>query len=224
MRYFAGVKMKDYGGMGGMKTVDVRHMGTHQVGVFYNGIQLGNAQNGVVDLGKFSLDDVEAIQLYNGQRSAPLQAAKEYASASAIYIQTKRPIFKAQEKIHTQLQYKLGSIQWTNPSARVAMKVSDHVSTSISAAYLYSNGNYKFRQKRFNLDGTIAYDTTAVRKNSSIESFRLENNWFGQDEVNTWQVNLYYYQSHRGLPEAIIKKVILPLQRSKTTKDKTTKM
>lgn len=206
LRYFAGVKMKDYGGMGGMKTVDVRHMGTHQVGVFYNGIQLGNAQNGVVDLGKFSLDDIEAIQLYNGQRSAPLQAAKEYATASAIYIQTKPPTFTAQEKIHTQFQYKLGSIQWTNPSARVAIKVSDHVSTSISAAYLYSNGNYKFRQKRFNLDGTVAYDTTAYRKNSSIESFRLENNWFGQDEVNTWQVNLYYYQSHRGLPEAIIKK------------------
>ncbi|WP_158961696.1 TonB-dependent receptor [Myroides fluvii] len=206
LRYFAGVKIKDYGGMGGLKTVDVRNMGTHQVGVFYNGVQLGNAQNGVVDLGKFSLDDVEAIQLYNGQRSAPIQAAKEYAAASAIYIQSKRPTFTAQEKIKAQFHYKLGSIQWTNPSARVAIKVNDHVSTSISTAYLYANGKYKFRQKRFNLDGTVAYDTTAYRKNSGIESFRIENNWFGQDEGNTWQVNLYYYQSHRGLPEAIIKK------------------
>jgi len=206
LRYFAGVKIKDYGGMGGMKTVDVRHMGTHQVGVFYNGIQLGNAQNGVVDLGKFALDDLESIQLYNGQRSAPLQAAKEYATASAVYLQTKRPRFEKNERIQAYIQYKLGSIQWTNPTARLAIKINENVSTSISTAYLYSNGNYKFKQKRFNLDGTVAYDTLGYRKNSSIESFRITNSWFGQDQKNTWQANVYYYRSHRGLPEAIIKK------------------
>ncbi|MGS4346320.1 TonB-dependent receptor [Myroides odoratus] len=206
LRYFAGVKIKDYGGMGGLKTVDVRHMGTHQVGVFYNGIQLGNAQNGVVDLGKFALDDIESIQLYHGQRSAPLQTAKEYASASALYLQTKRPVFEKKERIQAHIQDKLGSIQWSNPSARIAIKISENVTTSLSAAYLYSNGNYKFRQKRFNLDGTVAYDTLGYRKNSGIESFRLINNWFGQDSKNTWQANLYYYRAHRGLPEAIIKK------------------
>lgn len=206
LRYFAGVKIKDYGGMGGIKTIDVRNMGTHQVGIFYNGIQLGNAQNGLVDLGKFSLDNIEAIQLYNGQRSAPLQAAKEYAAASAVYMQTKRPVFTKDQPIQANFQYKTGDIQWTNPSARVALKVNDYVSTTISTSYLYSNGNYKFRQKRFNLDGSVAYDTLGHRKNSGIESFRLENSWFGQDQVNTWQLHLYLYQSHRGLPEAIIKK------------------
>lgn len=206
LRYFAGVKIKDYGGMGGIKTVDVRNMGTQQVGVFYNGIQLGNAQNGIVDLGKYSLDNIDAIQLYNGQRSAPLQAAKEYAAASTVYMQTKRPNFTKDQRIQANFQYKMGDIQWTNPAARVALKVNDHISTTISTSYLYSNGHYKFRQKRFNLDGTVAYDTLGYRKNSGIESFRLENSWFGQDQVNSWQVHLYFYQSHRGLPEAIIKK------------------
>jgi len=69
IRYFAGVQIKDYGGVGGLKTVDVRSMGTNHMGVFYDGIQLGNAQNGQVDLGKFSLDNVESISLYNGQKS-----------------------------------------------------------------------------------------------------------------------------------------------------------
>ena len=69
LRYFSGVQIKDYGGMGGLKTVDVRNMGSHHVGVFYDGIQIGNAQNGVVDLGRFSLDDLEELSLYNGQKS-----------------------------------------------------------------------------------------------------------------------------------------------------------
>jgi len=84
LRYLAGVKIKDYGGLGGLKTVDVRNMGTQHVGVFYNGIQVGNAQNGIVDLGRFSLDNVETIQLYKGQRSRLLQAAKEQASKSTV--------------------------------------------------------------------------------------------------------------------------------------------
>ena len=53
VRYFAGVQLKDYGGVGGLKTVDIRSMGTNHMGVFYDGIQIVNAQNGQVDLGKF---------------------------------------------------------------------------------------------------------------------------------------------------------------------------
>ena len=55
LRYFAGVQIKDYGGIGGIKTVNIRSMGTNHVGVFLDGIQLANVQNGQVDLGQFSL-------------------------------------------------------------------------------------------------------------------------------------------------------------------------
>ena len=51
LRYFSGIQIKDYGGVGGLKTVNIRSMGTNHVGVFYDGIELGNAQNGTVDLG-----------------------------------------------------------------------------------------------------------------------------------------------------------------------------
>ena len=45
LRYFSGIQIKDYGGVGGLKTVNIRSMGTNHVGVFYDGIELGNAQN-----------------------------------------------------------------------------------------------------------------------------------------------------------------------------------
>ena len=77
LRYFSGVQLKDYGGVGGIKTVNIRGMGSEQMGVYYNGIQLGNAQNGQVDLGKFSLENIEEISLYNGQRSDVFQTARE---------------------------------------------------------------------------------------------------------------------------------------------------
>lgn len=76
VRYFSGIQIKDYGGVGGIKTVDIRSMGTNHMGVFYDGIQLGNAQNGQIGLGKFSLDNIEEISLYNGQKSDIFQPAK----------------------------------------------------------------------------------------------------------------------------------------------------
>ena len=69
VRYFAGVQLKDYGGVGGLKTIDVRGMGTQQVGVFYDGIQLGNAQNGIVDLGKFSFWALHIVEMSSNAMS-----------------------------------------------------------------------------------------------------------------------------------------------------------
>ncbi|MDR1526123.1 MAG: TonB-dependent receptor plug domain-containing protein, partial [Dysgonamonadaceae bacterium] len=91
IRYFSGVQIKDYGGIGGLKTVDIRSMGTNHSGVFYDGIQLGNAQNGQIDLGKFSLDNIEEISMYNGQKSEIFQAAKDFGSAGTVYLRTRRP-------------------------------------------------------------------------------------------------------------------------------------
>ena len=46
LRYFSGIQLKDYGGVGGIKTVNIRSMGTHHLGISYDGVALGNAQNG----------------------------------------------------------------------------------------------------------------------------------------------------------------------------------
>ena len=94
LRYFSGVQVKDYGGVGGLKTINIRSMGSQHVGVFYDGMQIGNAQNGTVDLGKFSMDNMEVLSVYNGQKSTTFQTAKDFASASALYMVSRRPVFE----------------------------------------------------------------------------------------------------------------------------------
>ena len=111
LRYFSGIQLKDYGGVGGIKTVNIRSMGTHHLGISYDGVQLGNAQNGQIDLGQFSLDNVEDITLYNGQKSAIFQPASDFGNAGAIYIRTKAPVFARKEesgkwKENTHLRFK----------------------------------------------------------------------------------------------------------------------
>lgn len=207
LRYFSGVQIKDYGGMGGLKTVDVRNMGSHHVGVFYDGIQIGNAQNGVVDLGRFSLDDLEELSLYNGQKSEIFQSAKDFASASAVYLKTKKPKFEKGKKTNLLVRYKAGSIQLINPSIRLEQKLNDRLSLSLSGEYMKSDGQYKFRYRRLNQAGEVAYDTTATRWNSDIEAYRIEAGVYGVVHNGYWQAKLYYYDSERGLPGAIVKSI-----------------
>lgn len=207
LRYFSGVQIKDFGGIGGIKTVNIRSMGSHHIGVFYDGIQLGNAQNGQIDLGRYSLDNIEEIQLYNGQKSNIFQGAKDFGSSGTIYIRTKRPRWTAEEKSHVIAQFKTGSFGLVNPEIVWEQKLNDRVSLSTSAEYTKSTGKYKFRYRRLNLDNSVAYDTIATRQNGDIESMRAEASLFGFTDSGRWSGKAYFYNSERGIPGAIVNNV-----------------
>jgi hypothetical protein len=53
VKFFSGVNVKDYGGIGGLKTVSVRSLGAAHTSVSYNGIPLSDAQTGQIDIGNF---------------------------------------------------------------------------------------------------------------------------------------------------------------------------
>jgi vitamin B12 transporter len=91
IRYFSGVQLKDYGGIGGLKTINVRSLGSAHTAVFYDGMSISNAQNGQVDLGKYSLDNIEAIELYNGQKSTIFQPALVFFASNTLYLRSKTP-------------------------------------------------------------------------------------------------------------------------------------
>lgn len=213
VRYFSGVQLKDYGGVGGIKTLDIRSMGTNHMGVFYDGIQLNNAQNGQIDLGRFSLENMESVDLYNGQRGEPLQSAKDYGSAGTVYLRSKVPQFAKDETYHISAGIKGGSFGLINPSFYWQQKLSDSVSMSAGAEYTYATGRYKFRYTSYNPDGSLAYDTTAVRENADINAVRAEAGFFGKVKNGEWKAQVYNYYSERGLPGYIARNVFTHGQR-----------
>ena len=215
LRYFSGIQLKDYGGVGGIKTVNIRSMGTHHLGISYDGVALGNAQNGQIDLGQFSLDNVEEITLYNGQKSAIFQPASDFGNAGSIYIRTKEPEFRRYggtgvrryENIHLRFKAQYGSSDMLRLSALWEQKLSETVSSSVSAGFLTASGKYKFRYERRYPDGTTAWDTTAVRQNGDIHAERIEANLYGRLWQGSWQLKGYLYNSARGIPGAIVNNV-----------------
>lgn len=202
IRYFSGVQIKDYGGVGGLKTLNVRSMGSQHVGIFYDGVQLGNAQNGQVDLSRYSLENLESVTLYNGQKGTAVQSAKDYASASAVYLRARTPQFADGGRTNLRLRLAGGSFGTVNPSLHWERKLSDNVSNSFNAACLHTTGRYKFTFRK--LDGT---DTTAVRENGDVNAIRIEEGVFGRIDSGEWRVRCYFYDSQRGYPGALVREV-----------------
>ena len=208
LRWMSGVQLKDYGGMGGLKTVNLRSMGSQHVGIYYDGIELGNAQNGVIDLGQFSLDNVEEISVYQGNRSAILQTASDFANAGSIYIRTSQPQNLTTSKPHDlRLKLQTGSFGLLRLSGLYERRLSERVTLSANAEGLTSSGKYRFTYRRRNLDGSLAYDTTATRQNGDVQSVRAEVNLMGRFSEGLWNVKAYTFHSARGIPGAIVNNV-----------------
>ncbi|MBR1809703.1 MAG: TonB-dependent receptor plug domain-containing protein [Paludibacteraceae bacterium] len=213
VRYFSGVQLKDYGGVGGLKTVDLRSMGTHHLGVFYDGIEIGNAQNGVVDLCKFSMDNIERVSLYNGQKAEIFQSAKDFGSAGTLYLRTRRPRFEPGKNFNLMLTMKAGTFGLANPSVLYEQRITDNIHFSANAEYQYAHGRYHFRYRRVMPDRTVAWDTTAVRQNGDVNAWRAEAGFFGYMPQGKWHVKGYFYQSEKGIPGAIVNNVWTNAQR-----------
>lgn len=200
LRYFSGLQVKDYGGVGGLKTVNVRSLGSQHLGVFYDGVQLGNAQNGVVDLGRFSLDNMEFVRLYQGHKTSFLQSAKDFASAHAIYMQTRRPHLELGQKGRLSIGLEGGSFSTIRPKGLWEQLLSRSVRLSLSAEGLYSSGHYPFTYHKAG-----GYRQRSVRENGDIRAARAELALWAGDSPQERYLKLYLYSSERGYPGASLR-------------------
>ncbi|MDE6321645.1 MAG: TonB-dependent receptor [Muribaculaceae bacterium] len=207
VRHLGGVQIKDYGGVGGIKCVNIRGMGSQHVGVVYDGLTIDNAQNGQVDLGRLSLDNVDRIELYNGNRSSIFQTARDFSSGGTIYITTRRPKFSPDKDYNLRLRLRGGSFGLVSPDIVADYRLSTRLTLSASAGYTYANGKYKFRISRHAPDGSLLYDTTATRTGGHVSAVRADINLYGSTDRGTYSAKLYYYDSSRGIPGAIVNNV-----------------
>lgn len=188
LKYFSGVQIKDYGGLGGLKTVNVRSLGSQHVGVYLDGIRITNAQNGQIDLGRYSLSNMESVALYNANRNERLQSASEYASAATVYLQTRRP-----DSTAFNVEYGAGSFGLQKLKAYFSFKKF----LFVDAEYQRTDGGYPFRFQ------SASEDTVGKRRNSDISFYRLEAAGF----YKGFTAHAYFYSSERGLPGPVVRRL-----------------
>ena len=199
IRGFAGVNIKDYGGIGGLKTVSVRGLGTDHVAVLYDGVAINDAENGQVDLGKFNLNGIQEITLYNAQPESILSPARSFASASVLAITTIQPHLTANKPYQIVFGVNGGSFGLINPYLQWQQRISERWSFVLNSYVENANGRYKFKNPE---DGS---DTSQTRTNADISDQRIDGSlYWVKNDSNKFSLHINYYNSDRGLPPAVI--------------------
>jgi vitamin B12 transporter len=199
LKFFSGVTVKDYGGIGGLKSVSVRGLGAHHTSLSYDGVRVNDAQSGQVDFGKYTLENVERVALVMGSPTDLRSTASDFSSGSMIKLNTIKPTFKGDSSWSVQAQFKGGSFQYWSPSVLFQQKLTKRVVHSSSVDFQKSKGDYPYVLKNGNIQEEVR------RLNSSIQSFRAEENVFlSLSDKHNLSTKLYYYQSDRALPGPVI--------------------
>ena len=199
VKRFAGVTVRDYGGVGGLKTVSVRSLGAAHTAVSYDGVTVSNTQAGQIDIARFSLDNVEELSLAVGQGNDLLQSARSYASAGILSIRTLQPAFPEGRKDFWHARLSGGAFGYMAPSLRYARKFSSRTSVMLEGDYMRADGIYPFTLKNGRTE------TSERRRNSDVESWHVEGNLYHsfRDESRLSGKG-YFYKSERGLPGGVI--------------------
>ena len=198
VKRFAGTNVRDYGGIGGLKTISVRNLGAAHTAVSYDGVVISNTQAGQIDIGRFSLDNVSSLSLAIGHDENMLQSARLYASAGVLNIETEKPHFEDERYTLTQVQMQVGSFGYLTPTLRHWLKLGGRTRLSVDANYLIADGDYPFTLQNGNTN------TKEKRINSDVKSGQGEMNLFHTFcDDSELSAKVYYYNSERGLPGAV---------------------
>ena len=200
VKHLAGVIVKDYGGIGGLKTISLRSLGAEHTVVSYDGVAISDCQTGQIDIGRFSLDNIDRLTVSNGQTDNIFQPARLFASAGQLNIQTLTPSFKKDKSTNAYVSLKSGSWGLINPSLRIEHKSSEKWLYSFNSEWMSADGKYPYTMHYGNNNDSISQEK---RKNTKVENLRIESELFGNlSDKEQLRLKAYYFQSSRDLPGA----------------------
>lgn len=165
LQKIAGVHVKSYGGLGGLKSISIRGLGGQHTNFVIDGFSVFPDQTGQVNFGTIQVDNIERITVLSGQKSATTAAAM--SAGNSIIIRTFENAFST--KAHEiRFNQKLGSFGQTD--SYFAYKKGDSLNRyfiSTSAKYRFSRGNYPYKFE----NGNEVIEST--RTNNQYEDLNL---------------------------------------------------
>ena len=184
-----GLYIKDYGGMGGIKTISMRGSNAEQVLVLLDGQRLNNAQSGYVDFSTIPIAGIEKIEIVHGGNSALYGAD---AVGGVINLITRKENEKA--GLSGSLNSFFGSFD-SKSWEGIFNYQQQFFSAALSYHNLHSAGNYTYADAQGRKQQRINNDL------SSQDMFSSFNLHFG-DPLYQQKLNFSYkyYYAERGSP------------------------
>ncbi len=171
-KHLAGVSVKDYGGIGGVKTVSVRGLGASHTGICYDGFMINDIQTGQIDIGKFLIENISDISLSNGQPNDFFQPARAFAASSLLSFNSLSFKNDSTNPFSGKASLKIGSFRYVNPSSILNKGFARKWSATFTLDGITANGEYKYDED-INSNGD-AVTNEKTRVNGEVHSIKTE--------------------------------------------------
>jgi len=184
-----GLFVKNYGGLGGLKTVSIRGTNAQHTLIQLDGITLNSSQNSTFDLSLLPMKIVENISISKGGLSAIYGTG---AIGGVIEINTKHS-----NKLSYKIESKYGSFNDLSTAASVSVPIKN-VNISSLLEYQSSKGNYPINVVHFGEQKEVK------RENADFENISgclNANATFDNSELNGF---ILIRSSERGSPGAVV--------------------
>ena len=168
----SGLVLADYGGFVGLKSVNLRGLGSPHTTIRIDGIKVAGVQSGQADLGMLGIENFGATIV-------------DYAQNSVNFV-TRRPSFGSR-RTSGKVAMSGGSFGTLLPYGRIDFNLSDRVTLSANVAGAISKGDF-------------GYGNGLRRENNDIAQLRTGLDAFGKMNGGEWTAKLYYNGSDRGTP------------------------
>ena len=184
-----GLFIKDYGGMGGLKTISIRGTNSQQTLVMIEGMKLSSAQNNIFDLSILPASVVENIDIVRGGASG-IFGANSIGGAVNLNIDC-----DPHQTLKARVSY--GSF------GEFGLNISEAVhftNTALVVDYdhLYSKGDYSFTSNQYGEDKLFN------RTNGDIRTDNVILRYFNESGDWNFKAISMYGETERGLPGAVI--------------------
>ncbi|MFT7344686.1 MAG: vitamin B12 transporter [Lentimonas sp.] len=164
MQKFAGVSMKNYGGLGGLKTFSFRSIGSQHTAILQDGFPTINNQVGQINLGQIQMQTTFKV-LFSSQDEGLNSPISSLVMANTLNVVSQLNTFEP-DTTHLTISSKYGSFSQCDNFLSF-QKSNSRIQTSFFVKNRQSEGNYPFTVKEGN------FEYSSIRTNNQLEE------WYG---------------------------------------------
>ncbi len=188
--YVPGVFIRDYGGLGGLKTVSLRGSSASQTAVFIDGVKINSVQNGLTDMSVFPTSMVESVEVVRGGESALFGAS---AVGGAVNIRSLSPGGKRLLRVTSSA----GSFGEIGLGGVLRLPV-DSTMLLAGGEYRTSQGDYPFDFTEFGATRTVRRENGDFTNASGVLA------WSAAPSGWNIRTHLLGRTTRRGVPGAVV--------------------
>ena len=196
MKFVPGVELKDYGGIGGIKTVSFRSLGASHTSVTVDGNRIPNVQSGAINLSSFEVFGVKSISFSSGQINDYLAPASSYLQANSLSIRSILSTFP--RKFTLKLYSNTTSINSYEEGVLVQFPIKSRAFFGIQAMTKFGKGDYQFV---YPLGGV---DVEQRRQNSKLNNYKFTAAGGITFKTSVVRFAFNYLSNEQELPGAMI--------------------